>query len=171
MRDETRLFDAGFTLVELILVLILAGILAAVAIPRFFDRNTFDTRAFGDEAQATVRYAQKVAIAQNRAVFVNFNGGRLALCFDAACTSPVISPGPRKAVTACSNNVTWMCEALPADVVIAPANQHFYFNALGRPFNIADVDPASTFALLTISLTGGGTTRTITIEPETGYVH
>ena len=168
MRDETRLFDAGFTLVELILVLILAGILAAVAIPRFFDRNTFDTRAFGDEAQATVRYAQKVAIAQNRAVFVNFNGGRLALCFDAACTSPVISPGPRKAVTACSNNVTWMCEALPAAVVIAPANQHFYFNALGRP---VDVDPASTFALLTITLTGGGATRTITIEPETGYVH
>lgn len=171
MRDETRLFDAGFTLVELILVLILAGILAAVAIPRFFDRNTFDTRAFGDEAQATVRYAQKVAIAQNRAVFVNFNGGRLALCFDAACTSPVISATPRQAVAVCANNAAWMCEALPANVVITPANQRFYFNALGRPYNIADVDPVSTFALLTITLTGGGTTRTITIEPETGYVH
>ncbi len=164
-------FNNGFTLVELIAILLMVGILAAVAMPRFFDRNTFDTRAFGDEAQATVRYAQKVAIAQNRAVFVNFNGGRLALCFDAACTSPVISPGPRKVVAVCANNATWMCEALPADVVITPANQRFYFNALGRPFNIADVDPASTFALLTITLTGGGATRTITIEPETGYVH
>jgi MSHA pilin protein MshC len=165
------LFDAGFTLVELTLVLILAGILSAVAIPRFFDRNTFDTRAFGDEAQATVRYAQKVAVAQNRAVFVNFNDGRLALCFDTACTNPVVSPAPRQAVAVCANNATWMCAALPADVAITPANQRFYFNALGRPFNIADADPASTFALLTISLTGGGTTRTITIEPETGYVH
>lgn len=171
MKNEPRLFDTGFTLVELVLVLILVGILSLYALPRFFDRNTFDTRAFSDNARATVRYAQKTAIAQNRPVFVNFSGGRLALCFDAACSNPVRAPANRPAVVVCSNSTTWMCEALPADVTIAPANQIFYFNALGRPFKNGDTDPNSTFTLLAITLTGSGYNSTITIEPETGYVH
>lgn len=171
MREKPRLFDAGFTLVELILVLILVGILSLYALPRFFDRNTFDTRAFSDEARAMVRYAQKTAIAQNRPVFVNFSSGRIALCFDAACTNPVRAPSSRPAVAACASSTTWMCEALPADVVIAPANQIFYLNALGRPFKSGDVDPNSSFTLLAITLTGSGFNSTITIEPETGYVH
>ncbi|WP_076591657.1 prepilin-type N-terminal cleavage/methylation domain-containing protein [Herminiimonas arsenitoxidans] len=171
MRDEPCSFDAGFTLIELILVLILIGILSLYVLPRFFNKDTFDTRAFGDKARATVRYAQKIAIAQNRPVFVDFSSGRIALCFDAACTSPVNSPSTKKANAVCANSTTWMCEALPANVVTNPASPRFFFNALGRPFNIGNVEPTSTFALLTITLTGGGMNSTITIEPETGYVH
>ena len=171
MREETRLSNAGFTLIELILVLILVGILSLYALPRFFNKDTFDTRAFGDKARATVRYAQKVAIAQNRPVFVDFSSGRIALCFDAACNTFVNSPSVKQANASCANSTTWMCEALPANVVIAPANQRFFFNALGRPFNIGNAEPVSTFALLTITLTGGSLNSTITIEPETGYVH
>ena len=40
---------AGFTLIELITVLILVGILAVTALPRMFDRNTFESRGFFDE--------------------------------------------------------------------------------------------------------------------------
>lgn len=171
MRDKPRLFDAGFTLVELILVLILVGILSLYALPRFFDRNTFDTRAFSDTARATVRYAQKTAIAQNRPVFVSLNSTRIALCFDAACTKPVRAPASRPAIAACSSSTTWMCEALPSGVTTLPVNQVFYFNALGRPFQSGDTDPNSSFILLAITLTGSDFNSTITIEPETGYVH
>jgi MSHA pilin protein MshC len=171
VRERPRLFGAGFTLVELILVLILVGIVSLYALPRFFDRTTFDTRAFSDRARATVRYAQKTAIAQNRPIFVNLNNTRIALCFDAACANPVRAPASRPAIAACANNTTWMCEALPAGVVSAPVNQVFYFNALGRPFRSGDNEPTSTFALLAIALTGSGFNSTITIEPETGYVH
>jgi len=165
-------FHAGFSLVELIAVLAIAGILAAVAIPQFFNRSTFDTRSFADDAQSIVRYGQKVAIAQNRNVFVIFNGNSGALCFDAACNSHVRAPANRKTSAAC-NDATWMCAAIPAGINagIAPAIQGFYFNALGRPFNLADTDPTSTFAGVTITLSGGGVTRAITVERETGYVH
>ncbi|MDO8311366.1 MAG: prepilin-type N-terminal cleavage/methylation domain-containing protein [Sideroxyarcus sp.] len=60
--------NRGFTLVELITVMVIVGILAVAALPRFFDRNTFEERGTADQVKAALRYAQKVAIAQHRPV-------------------------------------------------------------------------------------------------------
>ncbi|MEK7810720.1 MAG: prepilin-type N-terminal cleavage/methylation domain-containing protein, partial [Pseudomonadota bacterium] len=59
-----RLKQRGFTLVELITVMVIVGILAVVALPRFFDKNTFDSRGYADQVISTLRFAQKVAVAQ-----------------------------------------------------------------------------------------------------------
>ena len=53
--DDAQL---GFTLVELIMTMIVIGILGAVAAPRFFNTNVFQSRGFADQAQATLRYAR-----------------------------------------------------------------------------------------------------------------
>ena len=39
----------GFTLVELITVMVILGIISVVAIPRFFDQGGYDSRAFHDQ--------------------------------------------------------------------------------------------------------------------------
>ncbi len=71
----------GFTLTELITVMVIVGILAAVVMPRFFERNVFDSRAFHDQVVSTLRYAQKAAIAQHRFVCVAFTANSVDLTY------------------------------------------------------------------------------------------
>ena len=61
---------AGFTMVELIVMLVLIGILGTIAGSRFYDTQVFEARTYADQAKALIRYAQKLAISQNRNVFV-----------------------------------------------------------------------------------------------------
>jgi len=60
---RTNRRPSGFTLVELIVVIVIIGILAAVAAPRFFNDRTFSERGYFEELAAALRYAQKLAVA------------------------------------------------------------------------------------------------------------
>ena len=174
----SRALQRGFTLVELVAVMIVMGILGAVGVSNFFDRNTFDSRAFGDETAALMRYAQKLAIAQNRDVFVQLSANRVALCYNVTCATAerVRAPGGANngsaTTTAACNDAAWACAAPPPGITIATVTA-FYFDPLGKPFKATDVSPTpdSTFTTLAVGVAGGAQLRTITVEAETGYVH
>ena len=61
----------GFTLVELVTIMILLGILAVVAIPRM-DTSAYHAAQFHDQTVAALRYAQKTAVSHRRLVCVSF---------------------------------------------------------------------------------------------------
>lgn len=143
-------------MVELILVMVVAGILAAVAVPRMMGRTGFDTRGFADQLSATVRFAQKLAIAQRRDVSVQLTASNATLCYIPATPCPVASqapgPGGEKPYTVTA----------PGGVAIASPIASLDFDGGGRPKNIV--------AQLAIRINGSGT-HTILVERETGYVH
>lgn len=54
--------NAGFTLLELVVVLVLLGALAVVAVPRLTE-SSFRSAAFAEQVAAAFRYAQRLAVA------------------------------------------------------------------------------------------------------------
>jgi MSHA pilin protein MshC len=160
-------------MIELIVVIILIGILGAVGVTRFMDRKDSDADAFTDTARSMLRYGQKVAIAQNRAVHVRLVPGTIALCFDQACSQHVPSPSGD---TSCGSG-DWSCAAPAAGISysVAPALTGFFFDELGRPFPSGASTTAATSGFdpvdIVISGSDDGRTRTIKVERDTGYVH
>lgn len=143
----------GFTLVELIVILIVVGILAVAAMPRFADRGDFDARGFFDGTAAILRYAQKSAVAQRRAVCVAFGADSsvtltIASAFGGACNTNLAGP----------NGTAPYALAAPAGVGFAARPADFSFLPSG----------AASFQQ-TINVTGMAG-RNITIWAATGYV-
>jgi MSHA pilin protein MshC len=139
----------GFTLIELIMVMSIVGILAVVVVPRFNDVQVFQSRGFSDQVQASLRYAQKTAIAQRRLVCAAYTTGpdrlTLTITVTASCDTALNLP---------AGNVNYV--DAPSGVAFSMTPGSVNFDALGRP-NAAAV------------ATVGNTT--ITVEAETGYVH
>ncbi len=58
--------QAAFSLLELIVVMVVVGILAAVAIPRFTSSSDFDSRAASAELVNHLQFAQQLAMNHTR---------------------------------------------------------------------------------------------------------
>lgn len=64
----------GFTLIELVVILVILAILAAVIESRMPDYRAVNASAFADKLRADIRYAQSAAMTGNRRTRVHFNG-------------------------------------------------------------------------------------------------
>lgn len=156
----------GFTLIELIMVIVILGVLAVFAAPRVLVPKDFYERGFHDETLGYLRYAQKTAIAQRRTVCVVFSSNSLTLTIASAaatlnCATAGTLSGPKGTSPVVLN-------AKPGSGVAyntTPALIDFNFNGLGQPITGLGVAMASQ----TIQVVG--VSQSITVEATTGYVH
>jgi MSHA pilin protein MshC len=156
----------GFTLVELIVVIILVSILAVVAISRFTGVAGFNTQGFNDRVIESLRYAQKQAIAKRRNVCVTFASAAVSFTYASAAGSGAV----------CNTNLSGPAGQSPYSVVpenksvvtFSPVPAGLTFSALGQPIVTSSGLPLA--AAQTITISGDGT-RTFSVEPDTGYVH
>ncbi|WP_342114812.1 pilus assembly FimT family protein [Pseudoduganella sp. OTU4001] len=87
----------GFTVVELITVMVLVGILAALAIPRIGQIDAFTSSAYRSEVLSALHHAQKSAVSHRRLVCATVNAKAVQLNIasnfgDQACGPKYPSP-------------------------------------------------------------------------------
>jgi MSHA pilin protein MshC len=80
----------GFSLVELIVVIVVMAVLVGVAVPRFFGSGTFEAPAYARELASAARYAQKLAVVSGCPVDFTVGAGGYSL-FQPQATTPACS--------------------------------------------------------------------------------
>ena len=156
----------GFTLIELVVVIIMVGILAVVVLPKM-NTNDFAQHAFHSGVKTLLQHARRTAVASRRYECVTITGGTvLALTRDPgipegkasiSCSAYVSLPNQDAACTA-TNQV-----CAPAGIAVTGTSS-LIFDPLGRLVTAPGV-----VALTAATLNIDGEPA-ITVAPETGYV-
>ena len=173
----------GFTLIELVMVLVLIGIMAAVVIPRLGTMATTNAAAFSDKLRTDIRYAQNLAMTRGKRTRVYFNG-----------TGPAPVTAPAQGYTVgIDNSGTGNCSAflLASDPagggnmfvtlnagmyagisIPAPSITCLEYDSLGRPYTcgagVCGTVPLA--ATMTADVNGNATMR-VSVNIQTGAVN
>lgn len=142
----------GFTLIELIMVIVITGILAAVVGPRFFDRQVFDERLFFEETIGAVRYGQKLALASGCQIQVNLGVGGYSLRRDANCGTGNAPSYSAQVLGA--DGQAYPDTPVPNAVVVTQNNFPVIFDSLGRPVSGAADASIGSFSFSVVDETG-----------------
>jgi MSHA pilin protein MshC len=173
--------SGGFTLIELVMVLVLIGIIAAFAAPKFRNITTSNAGAFPDKLRTDIRYAQNLAMTRTSRTRVYFNGTGTApnpagyavvidtsAQHDCSVFTAATDPAGGASLRVTLNTGTY------AGITVTPGMNCLEYDSLGRPYNCNAV-PANCLSPssgLVISVNANAVAvGTVTITAQTGVVN
>lgn len=168
--------EAGFTLVEAVIIIVLVMILAATAVPRIGNMTGTKASAAARKLQSDIAYAQRLAMVSNLRHRVYFNAAPApasgyAVVNDAngngvwgeagEVSADPSNNGGNLSVTLNTGNYSGITLS-----VVGFTGSYVEFNTLGASFD----GGGALAAAKSVSVTGGGISRTVTVQPGTGAV-
>lgn len=149
----------GFTIVELVVVMIIIGVLAAIGIPRLMGDKISEAAVFGDQVVSGLRRAQKIAMGHRRVVCASVGPKGVVLRVNACGSAGIALNGLADAEFATTDS----------DLTVTTAT--LFFQPDGRVTSDA-AGAAAWSGGIAIMGPGGqaNTFRTITVGGSTGYV-
>jgi prepilin-type N-terminal cleavage/methylation domain-containing protein len=165
---------AGFTILEIIVVLLLMSIVGAVVLGRSVTTNNMDLNSATDKLRNQLRFAQAEAIKRAYATYpvwgVKSAGSEYWMFRGMLPDLPaneVRVPGGD--YPGASNRIN------EADIRATVSDFTVFFDRIGKPYTAytSYTDPSANTPLanqMQITVTAGTQTRTVTITPETGLI-
>jgi MSHA pilin protein MshC len=136
----------GFSTIELIMVIVIAGIMMAVALPKLGVVNTIDLESVTRQVKSDIRYTQEIAMSRYKKATITFDSN--------LDTYTITSTGSSE-----SKELPERSKAIFNAVGTGTTNLAFTFNSSGEPV---------TGAGGTLRITSEGSYNEIKIENTTG---
>ena len=139
----------GFTLVELILVIVITAALAVFALPRVVDTTLWRLRSFGDDLQARHQAMLRLALQQRRPIVATFTGSGVSWAYASGASL-----------------ATLPCPATESPCIAEGGSRTVTFNS-GNNGAVA----TSSGAALTVTVASGSYTQAYRVEADTGLIY
>jgi prepilin-type N-terminal cleavage/methylation domain-containing protein len=163
---QAKSMNRGFTLVELVLVLVLASILAISLWPRAPSTESMTLNGRAEQLASDIRYVQSLSMTTGARHCLTlmplsgppYNGYQLTTAASTCATTVQHPAGLNQPVPICASGNCITVSGMTNDYVL--------FDGLGAPYSDAATALAAN-AVITIS---DGGSKTVTISPATGRV-